>query len=233
VRTVPWLPAVLAAAMTGTLIVTAGIAAPRARQLQPGDVRTLSRGKILVAATELGDPHFAETVVLLVQHSAQASMGVIINRKSDVPLLRLLPELPKSATPPLVFMGGPVVSSGVIALVRLDAPQKDAHLIVDGIYQITAPDLLNAQITAGAGADRLRVYYGYAGWSGGQLERETRAGGWHVFEGTAKIVFDADPDSLWRRQIPRADQRVASREGNSLGRRGRSPTPGEPTAASR
>jgi len=185
------------------------VAAAGTGQLQPGAVKALARGKILVAGRELRDPHFAETVVLLLEHNAQGTLGLILNRPSDTPLSRLL-ELPAGGSMPLVYQGGPVEGSGVLALVKSDTERPDSKAVLEGVYEITAPRALNDLVKANAGPDRLRVYYGYSGWSADQLERETRSGAWHVFDATAAIVFDAHPDTLWKRQIPRADERMAS-----------------------
>ena len=111
---------------------------------------------------------------------------------------------------PLVYQGGPVEGSGVLALVKSDAARPDTKAVVEGVYEITAPGALNDLVKANAGPDRLRVYFGYSGWSSDQLERETRSGAWHVFDATAAIVFDPHPDTLWKRQIPHADERMAS-----------------------
>jgi putative transcriptional regulator len=192
------------------VFLVAWLPAPVTTQLQPGTVRALARGKILVASRELRDPNFAQSVVLLLDHSPRGSMGVIINRRSDVPLSGLL-DMPKSpATPPTVFLGGPVDSSGVLALLRADAGRADSKRLIDGVFEVTTPQALRDLVSGGAGSDRLRVYYGYAGWSADQLERETRAGAWQVFDGTAAIVFDPEPDTLWQREIPHAGELTAS-----------------------
>ncbi len=185
------------------------VAAAASAQLQPGAVKALARGKILVAGRDLRDPHFAETVVLILGHNAQGAMGLILNRPSPTPLTRLL-ELPAGGSVPLVYQGGPVEGSGVLALVRSDAARPDTKAVLDGVYQITAPGPLNDLVKANAGPDRLRVYYGYSGWSADQLERETRTGAWNVLDGSATIVFDPDTDTLWKRLISHADERMAS-----------------------
>jgi putative transcriptional regulator len=197
----------LAAAMCGGL---GGVPATAAgsRQLQPGPVKELARGKILVAGRELRDPNFAETVVLVLDHNVQGTLGLVLNRPSETPLTRLL-ELPAGGSVPLVYQGGPVEGSGVLALVKSDKALTDTKAVLDGVYEITAPAALNDLVKANAGPDRLRVYYGYSGWSADQLERETRSGAWHVFNGSAAVVFDADPITLWKRLIPHADERMA------------------------
>jgi putative transcriptional regulator len=185
-------------------------------QLQPGPVKELGKGKILVASEALMDPNFAESVILLADHTPQGSMGLIINRKTDVTLATLLPDLKGPGNASLAFFGGPVESGGVLALVKSDSSRADTKRVLEGVYQITASKALDELVATGAGIDRLRVYVGYAGWSPGQLERETRAGAWHVYEGSAAVVFDPDPATLWKRQNPRADQVIASTSSGTI-----------------
>src|SRR5580658_3560141 len=40
-------------------------------------------GQLLVAAPEMSDPHFAETVILMVRHDATGAFGIVINRPVD------------------------------------------------------------------------------------------------------------------------------------------------------
>ena len=61
---------------------------------QPGRdvvVRQLAAGKLLVAARRLPDPNFTDTIVLLVAVLGDGAAGLVVNRRSDFPLLRALP----------------------------------------------------------------------------------------------------------------------------------------------
>jgi putative transcriptional regulator len=176
---------------------------------QPGNevlVRQLAAGTLLVAARNLPDPNFANTVVLLVDHSRDGAAGLVLNRPSRVPLSRLRPGATPIALP--AFIGGPVSPETVLALSRAScdgcrAVGRDVHLV-------NAPAALQGLIAAGADERRLRVFVGYAGWGSGQLEGEVRRGGWRVVAGTAPVVFDPDPASLWRRMIERTETVLAS-----------------------
>ena len=62
-----------------------------------------------MATPLLGDPNFDRTVVLMIEHSGEGSLGIVLNRPSDVALREPLPEWSRFATePPVVFFGGPV-----------------------------------------------------------------------------------------------------------------------------
>ena len=66
-------------------------------------------GALLVAAPGLLDPNFRRTVVYLIEHRERGSLGVVLNRPSEVALHDVLPGwAPLSSRPPSVFVGGPV-----------------------------------------------------------------------------------------------------------------------------
>jgi putative AlgH/UPF0301 family transcriptional regulator len=52
--------------------------------------RQLSVGDILIANEKLGDPNFAESVVLIVQYDEdEGTVGIIINRRTDIPVSKI------------------------------------------------------------------------------------------------------------------------------------------------
>ena len=192
------------------LLVTAGtvvLAERGANSLQPGRdviVRELAAGKLLIAARDLPDSNFTDTVVLLVQYSREGAAGLVINRPSDVPLSRALPDVAGIAGgTATAFIGGPVSQQGIIALSR-SACDACPRLGRD-VYLVNTPDALKERLAKGASVRELRLYLGYAGWAGGQLEAETRKGAWHVLNADARLVFDPDPETLWRRMIRRTE----------------------------
>jgi len=164
----------------------------------------LATGALLVSARRLPDPNFANTVILLVDVGRTGAVGLIVNRRSDATLARAFPTLkPTLATASQAFFGGPVQKTQAMALARSpDAPAGARH-VVAGIHVVAGAEAIEALIASGAPASRFRVYFGYAGWSPGQLESEIRQGAWHVLAGDVDVVFDPDPASTWQRQIAR------------------------------
>ncbi len=167
-------------------------------------------GKILVAKPELRDPNFAETVILIVQYdSDKGTVGLILNRRTDVPLSKVFPGL-KGAKADPVYEGGPVEIETAQALLRAkEKPEGAIHLFGD-VYVSGSKDVIESSIAAGAAPKIFHVYAGYGGWSAGQLEEEIEIGGWSLMAATAAIIFDDDPDSLWQRLQRQADTRIAA-----------------------
>ncbi|HEY6393542.1 MAG TPA: YqgE/AlgH family protein [Bryobacteraceae bacterium] len=170
----------------------------------------LASGKFLVASRDLGDPNFAGTVVLLLKFDEdEGALGIIVNRRTDVPLSRVF-ESVKSAKDrtDAVYIGGPVEPGSVIGLLKSSAKVEDASRILPGIYLISGRAPLE-KTAAEAPPGAFHAYLGYAGWGPGQLENEIDLGGWRVLPADAAMVFDPDPDTLWEKLIRRTELRIA------------------------
>ena len=195
--------AVLAAALTWPVFAQG----PRLHErLYRDSVAALRSGKLLVAARGLADPNFSHTVILLADHNQKGALGLVVNRRSEVTLAKVFPDLePTLATAERAFLGGPVERTQALALVRGAEAPAGARRVADGVFLVASPEGLETLIASGASASRFRVYVGYAGWGPGQLEAETQEGSWHVVDATSDIVFAADPAGMWQRQIARTD----------------------------
>ncbi len=179
---------------------------PRAR------VEQLGPGKLLVAARELREPNFAQSLVLLVDHGPDGAMGLVVNERTTVTLSRIFPGLMAAAGPRAVaFLGGPVTPGGALALARSPADVEGARRVIDEVYLIQTRLLMEEWVSREPETTRFRVFLGYAGWAPGQLERETELGAWLVMDASADVIFDPDPDTIWGRQIARTEWRRAAR----------------------
>jgi putative AlgH/UPF0301 family transcriptional regulator len=172
----------------------------------------LGVGKLLVASRGLGDPDFAGTVVLLVHYDEKGALGLILNRRTDIPLSRVLDlEAAKDRSDP-IYLGGPVGPSAVFALFASSAKMEKAENIFGGVYLISDKALFEQTISARPDAGVFHVYLGYAGWAQDQLRNEVQLGAWFVLPADATTVFNADPDSLWLQMIQKTELQLAKTE---------------------
>lgn len=173
------------------------------------NAENLHAGMLLVASRGLADPLFARTVILLVRYDEKGVLGLVLNRRTDVPLSRVLDlKAAKKSSEP-VYLGGPVGPSAVFALFRSPSKIEKAENIFGEVYLISDKALFERTISAQPAADALHVYLGYAGWTEEQLRNEVQLGAWFVFPGDASTVFNADPGSLWLRMIRRTELQFA------------------------
>jgi putative transcriptional regulator len=161
---------------------------------------------LLVATPPLVDPNFDRTVILLLEHGDDGSLGLVLNRPSATRLDEVLPEFDLPADEPaVVFVGGPVSPDAVIALAR---GSGDAEGWIPLLGDLGTVDI-GRTATAHHGLLALRVFVGYAGWEPQQLEAEFEQGAWFVVDAEPSDPFVAEPADLWRTVLRRQRGRVA------------------------
>ncbi|MDQ2647962.1 MAG: YqgE/AlgH family protein, partial [Actinomycetota bacterium] len=167
-------------------------------------------GRLLVAEPMLGDPNFDRTVVLMVTHTDEGALGIVLNRPSDTPVGAVLPAWEHLVTDPsVVHVGGPVeVQSGWCLARVTDPAELDGFVPVVGDLGLLDLDLDPAIL--GDRVTRLRLYAGYSGWGPGQLDFELDAESWIVVDADPEDPFLPDGTALWNR--------ILARQGGTLAR---------------
>lgn len=165
---------------------------------------SLAKGVLLVASPSLNDPNFHQTVLLLVKHGSEGTLGLILNRSTNVLLSQALPNLTAlKGTHHRLFAGGPVEPTRLLLLFRLKKPPADARPVIDGLYVGGTPALLERVLTEAKPTEVFRAFAGYAGWAPGQLEFEMLQGAWGVLPLEGIDIFGKDPAALWPDSIAR------------------------------
>ena len=194
-------------------VVTAPVTAVIA-SAQSTSSADLGVGKLLVSSRGLGDPNFAETVVLLIQYDEHGALGLMINRRTEATISRVLKDVDTAKRgSDQVYIGGPVELDVVLGLLKSQKKPDEAASVLNDVYVVSTKPSLQKALAASSGAGDMRVYLGYCGWAGGQLENELRLGGWWIFPGDGGQVFDPHPDTLWSRLITRTEQEIAQAGG--------------------
>jgi putative transcriptional regulator len=163
-------------------------------------------GALLVAAPGLLDPNFRRTVVYLIEHRERGSLGVVLNRPSEVALHDVLPRwAPLSSRPSSVFVGGPVDGKTALCLAALRTGHRADG--TPGLVAVNGPvALVDLDGDPEALAPRLRglrVFAGYAGWDAGQLAGEIGRGDWFVVPALPDDVLAGHGPDLWSRVLRR------------------------------
>jgi putative transcriptional regulator len=166
-------------------------------------------GRLLVATPKLADPNFDRAVVLLLDHDAEGTLGVVLNRPTPVGVGDVLePWAALAGSPQVVFQGGPVALDSALGLAVVPGgphADEDGGLLgwrrvhgAIGLVDLEAPpELLAAELGS------LRIFAGYSGWGPGQLARELEDGAWYVVESEPGDVSAPDPEQLWRAVLRR------------------------------
>lgn len=162
--------------------------------------QSIGNGTLLVASPQLADPNFARAVVLVLRHDDDGTIGLILNRPTNIVPATIFPELAAGigTYTGRLFRGGPIAPTRVLYLVRgLAAATVNGPEVLDKVFLSIDDESLPDMARLADGVNELRLFAGHAAWVPGQLQNEVTAGGWQVLAGTAELVFHTDPGSLW------------------------------------
>jgi putative transcriptional regulator len=159
------------------------------------------RGNLLIAGPTLQDPNFWRTVVLVVEHSDDGALGLVLNRPSESTVGEAVPEL-MSLTDPEdeVLVGGPVGQTAVIVLADFEDPDEAALIAFDSVGVMAGGGPTEE---FGIGVRRARIFAGHSGWGPGQLDGELERGDWILEPARYGDAFASDPSELWASVLER------------------------------
>lgn len=161
-----------------------------------------AQGSILISEPFLQDAYFQRSVVLLIEHAQEGSMGLVLNKKTDLIVntffkeLEMFPEIP-------IYLGGPVSANRLFFIHSLgdliipDALKINEHLYFDGNFDALKRYIQNGHPIEG----KVKFFLGYSGWTEGQLAGEIDRNSWVVSQATNRSVLAADGESYWKRTL--------------------------------
>ncbi|MGH2896362.1 MAG: YqgE/AlgH family protein [Solirubrobacteraceae bacterium] len=159
-----------------------------------------TRGQLLIAGPGLLDPNFWRTVVLIVEHSDEGALGLVLNRPSEATVGEAVSELEQllDLDDPL-YVGGPVQPSALIVLAEFDQPREAALIAFEdvGVLANVAHEDPSLSVRRG------RAFVGHAGWGPGQLDDEVERGDWILEPAVRDDAFTGTPVALWSAVLTR------------------------------
>ena len=196
---------VMPASLLRPLVVIAAILLPAtflhaALENAPQSSGSLA-GQILIAAPAMRDPRFDHAVILMVRHSRDGALGIVINHPlGERPLAKILEaigEKDDSVTGSLkIFSGGPVQPELGFVIHSIDYHRSET-IDIDGQVAMTATREILRDIIGRHGPEKSLVAFGYAGWGPGQLENELALHAWFTGPEDGKLIFDEDRAKVW------------------------------------
>lgn len=136
-------------------------------------------GNLLIAEPSIiGDVSFNRSVILISHHSTNGSVGFILNKRLNVALNELVPEIEIKFS---LFNGGPVEQDNLYFIHRVPDLIPNSVEIRDGIFWGGSFDvtikLINDQRI---GENDIKFFLGYSGWDAHQLEGELSEAVWVI-----------------------------------------------------
>lgn len=163
-------------------------------------------GSLLVATPMIDEPIFRRTVILLLDHTDEGTLGVVINDDSEVALAEVVPEW-EGLLEPRIAKGGPVQTDAGVAVAGL---RDVVAVLPEGLRPVAdgwaVVDLDGQPGSIEGSVSEARLFLGYSGWDAGQLARELRTGSWWVvpsMPGDLALGAGRAREEVWRRILRR------------------------------
>lgn len=156
-----------------------------------------SRGKILISEPFLRDEIFGRSVILLVDHNQEGTMGVVMNKQLPVMLNEIIHEFSYIDDIPL-YKGGPLGTDTLFYVHTLpEIPgalpiKKDLYL--NGDFNEIKKYILQGNQIEGV----IKFILGYSGWSPNQLLEEIQENTWIIGKGDITDLMFVKADNLWK-----------------------------------
>ncbi|MFQ7707172.1 MAG: YqgE/AlgH family protein [Bacteroides thetaiotaomicron] len=159
-----------------------------------------SRGKILISEPFLRDATFGRSVVLLIDHTEEGSMGLIINKQLPIFVNDIIKEFKYIENIPL-YKGGPIATDTLFYLHTL-ADIPGAIPISKGLYLNGDFDEIKKYILQRNKVDRyIRFFLGYSGWESEQLSTELKENTWLVSKEENAYLMNGDTKDMWKQAL--------------------------------
>jgi len=159
-------------------------------------------GKFLVARRDLDGSYFGRSIIYLIEHDGDGTLGLIVNRHSNIRLSEAMPDIEaERAQSHALHYGGPVGLQMLFVLVRGNSVPGAMTHVAEDIYVGSDQRIIEAIMTARLPSNEVRFYLGYSGWAGGQLNSELERGSWHVVAADTNAIFTDEADTLWYQLI--------------------------------
>lgn len=161
----------------------------------------LEKGKILIAEPSvIGDISFNRSIILLVEHGNNGSIGFILNKPMNLNISDLIPEIESNLK---IYNGGPVQQNNLYFIHKISDLIPESIMISEGLYWSGNFEYVLKLIKKGEiNKNDIRFFLGYSGWDSNQLNNELNNNTWILSENSHnKNIITAVDEVFWKNKM--------------------------------
>lgn len=170
----------------------------------------IQKGTFLIATPDIENGIFFRSVILVCEHNANGSFGLVINKSIELELPEEILNVKNLENMQVrILAGGPIQTNQMMLLHTSNKIPKQTLKIGDDVYLGGDLQFLQDTLTDKSGPE-ISLCFGYAGWGAAQLEREFLDGQWFIYPSNAKFIFHTPTDKLWQTLLREIGGKYAS-----------------------
>lgn len=154
-------------------------------------------GNVLISEPFSQDTYFKRSVVFLTEHTAQGSLGFILNNSLQLNIHEIIEDFPRYNG--RISVGGPVSTDSIFYMHTLGSSVPNSIKIQDGLYWGGNFEILKILIQSGSvSKSQVRFFMGYSGWSPNQLADELNKNFWLISDLPIADIMNENVENLWK-----------------------------------
>lgn len=171
---------------------------------------------LLIAPPAMKDSFWAKTVILVTEHKSNGSLGLIVNKRSDLTINNFCSQLGfNSDIDGYVYIGGPVNRQS-LSFLHTSEWASNNTLRLDNRFSISSDHGIIPRLIAGDRPKYSRILLGMCTWTAGQLDGELkgeapwpRETAWCTTTSDLTLMFEYDQAEQWCQALDRSGAEFA------------------------
>jgi putative transcriptional regulator len=171
---------------------------------------------LLIAPPAIKDSFWTKTVILITEHHADGSLGLVVNKRSEMTVNDFCRQLGFDADlEGYVYVGGPVNRQSLSVLHSSEWSSSNT-LRLDSKFSISSDHEILPRLVAGDTPKHWRIMLGLCTWTAGQLDGELkgeapwpRETAWCTATSDLGILFETDQSEQWCLALDRSGSEFA------------------------
>jgi putative transcriptional regulator len=173
-------------------------------------------GNLLIAPPAVKGNFWTKTVIVVTEHHVNGSVGLILNRRSQMTVNEFAQQLGfHMDVPGFLYLGGPINVKNLSFLHSPDWRCSNTMQINQHLCLSSAEEIL-PRLALGDRPKQWRMFLGLCGWSPNQLLNEIKgippfdeSVSWCVANGDLGLIFGSDTKDQWMQVLERSGQEFA------------------------
>jgi putative transcriptional regulator len=173
-------------------------------------------GNLLIAPPSVKGNFWYKTVVLVTEHHENGSMGLVLNKRSQMTVNEFAGQLGIHLdVPGFLYLGGPI---NVKSLSFLHSSEWRCNntMQINNYLSLSSAEEILPRLALGDRPKQWRMFLGVCGWSPGQLLGEIKGDppwdhnvSWCTAKSDMDMIFGADTKDQWMQSLERSGQEFA------------------------
>jgi putative transcriptional regulator len=168
-------------------------------------------GNLLIAPPSVKGNFWYKTVVMVTEHHAHGSMGLVLNKRSNLTIRDFGNQIGIPLTMDgYVYQGGPVSPQSLSFLHSSEWISKNTMRLNEH-YSLSSADDILPRLAMGDHPQKWRMFLGLCGWSPGQLLGEIngtapwkKETSWCTSGADLDLIFESDQKDQWCNALDRS-----------------------------